>query len=745
MVQMRERLLSGGIPASQSVGVMTQSNAPARAQALSDERGRSRKATDFGGFLGILARRVPSIALITALSTAAALAYLATASPVYTATTSLFIDPRTRAVVPQEVVVGNLGSDQALVESQVAIIGSDGVLRRVVKAMALDKDPEFAPEPSYGLLSRLKALIIKRPEAADAETRAILSLSDNLKVKRAQKTYVVDIEVASSSPVKAARLSEAVVAAYLEDQSAAKSDDARRANKLIDSRLGELRTQLRKAETRIDEFKKANKILTSEGGLVTEQQLTKLNGELITARAVAAESKARFEQVTVALANGGSPEFLPDAIRSGLVQRLREQYTQVARREAALSTQLQGRHPVLIEVRSQLEEMRNQINAELKRISTSAKSESQIAENRVAELQRTLDRAKEDVSRTNTAQIRLRELEQEAAASRDLLNTFLARAKQTQEQQNLAVSEARIISPASVPTKPSKPLTALILALGLLGGLGLGLARALVMDHLDRSVRSTSDLEEHTGLRTLGALPDLGDVGLGRLLSGKGGNEPVSLGDVMRALSEPKSVGGGFAFRQAVLRLLSRTRAGLTEHHPAVAMLVSAHPGAGTSSTALALAYAAALGGEKVLLVDAASSDVSLSAALAADLDHPGVIVLDNRAHLQSITRRDQRSGLVFLPIALADLRTLKAHQRKRLAHGITALSQSYDLVVIDGGALLQDESAASLFPMVDQVLVVARAGVTGAHALAEVAQALEPVRERVGGTVLVGADPETA
>lgn len=741
MVQIKER--SGNSTRSAGeVGDMIQSNA-LRQSVMPAASRAERPKTDLGGFFGIVMRRLPGIALATVAGSALALAYLMNASPVYTATTSLFIDPRIRAVVPEEVSQNNLGSDQALVESQVSIIGSDGVLRRVVRAMQLDTDPEFAPAPSQGVLSRIKSLVIKRSEPADPEARAILSLSESLKVKRAQKTYVVDVEVASSSPVKAARLSEAVVAAYVEDQSAAKTDDARRANKLIDARLGELRSQLRKAETRVDEFRKANKILTSEGGLVTEQQLTKLNGELSTARGVAAEAKARLDQVNVALANGGSPEFLPDAIRSGLVQRLREQYTQVARREAALSTQLQSRHPVLIEVRSQLKEMQTQINAELKRISTSARSEAQISDNRVLELQRTLERSKEDVSRTNTAQIRLRELEQEVGASRDLLTTFLNRAKQTQEQQNLAVSDARIISPASVPTKPSKPLTWLILALGVLGGLGLGVARALVLDHLDHSVRTADDLEDQTGLRLLGALPLLGGGSFGRMLASRRAADPLAFGDIMTALADPKAIAGALPYRQAVLRLLSRARGLMHANRPAVAMLVSAHPGTGTSSTALALAYAAALSGEKVLLVDASSTDVALSGALAGDLDHDGVIVLDNRAHLQSITRRDQRSGLVFLPIGLADLRTLKGHQRKRLAHGITALSQAYDLVVIDGGAMLQDESAAALFPIVDQVIVVARAGVTGSDALIALTQSLEPVRERIAGTVLNGAAVE--
>ena len=89
--------------------------------------------------------------------------------------------------------------------------------------------------------------------------------------------------------------------------------------RLIDSRLEELREQVRLAETRADDYKKANKILTSEGGVVNEQQLTRMNAELVASRAVAAESKARRDQVQAAIKAGAEPDVLGDAGRSGLI------------------------------------------------------------------------------------------------------------------------------------------------------------------------------------------------------------------------------------------------------------------------------------------------------------------------------------------------------------------------------------------------------------------------------------------
>ncbi|MEQ1711167.1 MAG: exopolysaccharide transport family protein [Hyphomicrobium sp.] len=703
--------------------------------------------TDMRGFLTILARHLRAIVLTTLASLAMALAYLAVASPVYTASTTLFIDPRLKKVVSDEVTQGSLGSDLALVESQVAIIGSDAVLKRVVESLKLDEDVEFAPLQGTGLLSRLKALVVTRPAAPDPKFKALENLARGIKVKRAQKTYVVDVEASASTPVKAARITEAIVEAYLLDQTQAKQNEARRANEQIDGRLGELREQVRRAEIRADDFRKSNRILTSEGGLVNEQQLTRLNGELITARAVAAEANARLDQVNSALKAGASPDTLPDALRSGLIQRLREQYAQVARREAALSSQLQSRHPVLIEVRSQSAEIRAQISAELKRIATSSKNEQQIASNREREITATLDRAKSEVGRTNTAQIKLRELEQEVTASRELLRIFLGRAKELQEQQSIATPDARVISPAAVPTQPSKPLTWLILSLGLLGGFGLGIAGALVSDQLDRTVRTPDDIAASTGLPALGAIPRYEAVTpTAAQRNGMPSREPhiqaAQFSDLLSAIADKRGV-AAVAYRQALMRLLSRVKSSGRNGRTFTVLFASPHAGAGTSATALGLAYAAALQGERVLLVDAASSDAELSSIFAGAIDTDRVVVLDNREHLASITTRDARSGLSLLPIALADLRTLQTHQRRKLVSGLSALSQNYDLVVIDAGGLLMDESGTTLLPCADRVVLVAKAGETRGEQITATVGMLNGSSERIAGVLLTMTEPE--
>jgi polysaccharide biosynthesis transport protein len=715
-------------------------SAPAAAVAIPQSGGPTRpSSTNFAGLWRILAGRWKSITAITLTSLGLAIFYLLVTPPTYSASTTLFIDPRPKKIVSEDTSQGGLGTDLALLESQVAIIRSDAVLSRVVGALKLDEDPEFAPRPAEGLSARIKSRLGMARPAAEPSALALANLAQRVAVKRAQKTYVVEIEATSASPVKAARITQSIVDAYLADQTSAKTDEAQRANALIDSRLGELREQVRRAETRVDEFRKANRILTSEGGTVGEQQLTRLNSELINARTQAAEAKARLDEVSAA-AKTGNPDVITDPTKTALVQRLREQLAQVARREASLASQLMPRHPVLIDIRSQVAALNAQISAELRRLASNAKADFQVATSRERELIKALDTAKAEVGRTNTAQIKQRELEQEVAASRELMRVFLARSKETDEQQKISAPDARMISPPSVPGRPTKPVPALILALGLLGGLAAGVARALTLDHFDTRLRSPEDIDARTGLRTLAEFPLFKPRGVN--VTGAPASAPFRPIDLSRFGLLVRAIGNSgardeTAYRQATLALLSRIRSRAGGYTPYSVLVVTPHAGCGGSSVALSIATAAGLLGDRVLLVDAASADTAIAGAYGAPVPGDRAVVLDDKSDLASILTRDSVTGVAILPIGLADLRRLKSTQQTRLQRGLSALARDFDLVVIDGGAVLEDDSANVMLPCANEILVVARAGLTDAAALDAVARHFEPALDRLSGVVL--------
>ena len=659
------------------------------------------------------------------------LTYLAVATPMYTATASLFVDPATRQVEDEK--RNGLGQDTTLLESQVAILTSDGVLKKVVQKLNLASDPYFADEGSH-LSQLLTAGLLRSEIKASPEELALATLRKTLKVTREQKTYVLDLSVVGTSPKRATEIAQEIINAYFADQADAKSAEAKRANKQLDARLDELRALVQQAETRADDYKKANKILTSEGGVVNEQQLTRMSAELISARAVAAESKARRDQIQSAIKSGAEPDVLGDAARSGLIAKLREQYSQVARREASLSSQLQPGHPVMADVRSQLNAVKAQITAELKRVASAAESEYQVAANREKELSTQIEKSKQEVATVNTAQIHARELDQEVNSTRELLKKFLDNAKQTQQQQSISIADARVISPPFAPSTPSKPIPLLILALSLLTGLGSGAAWALKAAKTEPAIRTSEQFSDQTGLAAVSAIPELKPGSS----TAAGSDLPygVQFSDLLSALGARQDRSAA-VYNQSVLRLLAKIKSQGRAGRPNTVVFASPRARSGNSASVLAVAYSAAMAGERVLLVDATSTNPELSMVFASGLPMSSTVILDSKDHLSRIITRDSRSGLSFLPIALADLRTLKTQQRRRLLAGLNLISQDYDWLFVDAGAVLDDEAATTLLPAASQVFVVGRAGVTSREDVAEMMEILQPARDRIAGAVL--------
>ena len=177
-------------------------------------------------------------------------------------------------------------------------------------------------------------------------------------MKRAERTYVVDVSVTSQDPDKAARIANAVAQAYLAEQTAVRSDAARQISQSLSARLNELKDRVREAEDRVETYKARNNILGASGQLVNEQQLSELNNQLGAAHARTAAAKARVDQVERLQLSRDETGAFPEAVQSQTVTALRSQYAEVMRREAEQMTSLGQRHPAVIEIQAEAVRLR---------------------------------------------------------------------------------------------------------------------------------------------------------------------------------------------------------------------------------------------------------------------------------------------------------------------------------------------------------------------------------------------------
>lgn len=692
----------------------------------------------------VLRRRWRTVAASMLLLLGPALAYTIVAKPEYTAVAELFVDPRPKRGTEQETIPSGLGQDISLVESQVRIIASDAVMGRTVDKLKLDQDPEFAKGGGNGWIGRLRqsarALLMGETTADRRLDNPKLAARDALakavRLKRPEKTYIIAIEATSHDPDKAALIAQTIAETYLSDQSSAKSDDARQVNENVAGRLDELRARVKEADAKVEDFKRRNAVVMSEGSLVNEQQLTRINTELVSAKGATAVARARYDQVQQALRAGGSPESLTEAVNSPLIQRLRAQLTTTAREEAQLRTALLPAHPRLVQVRSDLDELKKQIAAELKRIGAAAQGEWDIARRREATLEKELETLKVASSTMNQSRIGLGELEQEAEANRQLLRLYLARAKETGEQSTFYRPDARILTPASAPSQPSRPQRLLILALGLAGGLALGLGRALFAEMNDTRVRTRGDLEQDrlaTGM-------DLGDLASVPMLAPAGGlpmlRRRVSFHQIFEAIMHGHGTSAD-PFRAAIFRLVDSLRPAPGATQPRIVLVTSPQRGDGKSSLVAAVGMAAALQGERVLLIDADQVDPQLSAVFGGGLAPNGEVRLDVAAGLERLLVEDEKLPLAILPLGIfRDAPQQRTVQQKMLAD-LKAIAGIFDLVLIDGGSHPGSVMARLVASTADTALVCTKAGTATRETVTGVWSELTHRRTLDGGCVV--------
>ena len=295
-----------------------------------------------------------------------------------------------------------------------------------------------------------------------------------------------------------------------------------------------------------------------------------------------------------------------------------------------------------------------------------------------------------------------------------------------------ASPQARLLTPAVAPQKPSSPARGFIIAAGLVGGLGLGAALALLSHWIDGTVRSRRDVSRATGLDLVFAVP-LHPAGVG--LSAAATTDASSFGPLLAAMTDRDS--GDNAYRHSVRHLLAQIRTQHKPGRPCSILFTSPRAQAGTTATALAVATAALKSGERVLLLDAASADPELSRAFASNPKQAAIKVPSTKHELHEMLVCAPLSGCSILPIALADLASLGLQQQRHLVALLNGVSQNYDLVVIDAGALLAGEGSDFLMATADLILVVAAAGVTAALDLSFTMEALSTERARIYGAVL--------
>ena len=425
----------------------------------------------------LLWRRKTAILVAGLIGACLAVAIGKSLTPKYMATAQLYVDPRELQLVDRELTPRSqdISGLAMVVESQARLITSNSVLMQVIQDTHLDKDPEFGAGSS-GLMAKLLGLFGLEPRqtgtSALGQTAALDALNRHVNVKKTDRSFIVDIDVWSHDPAKAAMLANAISNAYLAEAKNSQSIAARRATSDLSGRLKELQERLRTAENTLAVYKAQNNFVGTQDTLITDQQLLASNQRLASAHSPATlDAQAKYDQIEASRRAAGDAGAIPEALQSPTLGNLRAQYAETRRHLAEMTSELGPLHPSLRQMEKQVEDLRRTVNEETDRFAQSAKNDLARARDYETSLTRALEAQRRQSVQLSQASVRLRELERDVEASRDVYQSFLKRSRETEEQESLNTSNARIIGEATVPQRRSfPPGMSLIAAIGLVLG-----------------------------------------------------------------------------------------------------------------------------------------------------------------------------------------------------------------------------------------------------------------------------------
>ena len=715
---------------------------PSGAEAL---RGR----VDF--VTGFLRRRYLIILICLLLSAPFAALYLWITPPGFTASATMMMDLR-RGQRFQQSLLPDAPADSAWVDSQIAVLKSINVALNVVRQLRLADDVEFI-QPAPGPIDQALAPVYQRlgwaadqPKSeAERTAQAAAVVLAGLDIRRLGLGYLIRIDFRGPNPEQAAKIANAVVDAYVLDQTNSQFQTYRRSSDWLQDHLQTLREQTAAAERAVVDFRQKNNIVSAGGRLFSDQELSDINSQLSSARVRVADIQARLGRIE-AILRADDPDLtddatVTDALSNPIISKLRGQYIDFANQVAYLSVKYGNNHQAVVNIRSRMKDLRKSMIDELGRIEETYKSEYVIAKRRLDEQEARFTTAISQSRDASQALIVLSSLESSAESYRKLFDNFLQLYTQSVLQQSFPVSEVRLISPAAGALK-SYPRNWLVWTYALLVGGMLGAGIGALREFMDRAFRTAEQVQSTLNLECVALAPRL--VGKPRkrirpqIAAGTAATQRIryDLEILSTVTNTPLS-----PFADALRSMKFATNRSRGMGSCKVVGLTSSLPGEGKSTLAVGMAQIAARTG-RTILVDCDLRNPFLSRALAPRASAGLLHVLLGRCSLDEAVWIDPPNGLTFLPaVAIPDHRVASEVLTGDLMRNLFLnLKRMHDHVIVDLSPLVALDVRATA-DLIDAYILVIEWGRTKIDVVQKALGNAKGVQKNVIGAVLNKVD----
>jgi uncharacterized protein involved in exopolysaccharide biosynthesis len=349
----------------------------------------------------------------------------------------------------------------------------------------------------------------KKPELALAAD-PVEAFLGSVSVEPVRNTRLVEIQVEDPDPKLAAEMANAVASAYVYENLGLKLSSARDALSWLTAQVSDLKTKVNESELALQRYREqAGLVQVEEKQSLGARKLAEFNSAYIEAKARRLEMEARLAELRRASQQTDAMESSPLVMNNPLIQRLKGQLVELEVQRSKLLKTYRDKHPEIVKIQSQVDEISVKIKEEVGRLALSMESEYNALKARENAMLQAVNQYKDEAQSLGKKEIQLGILKREADSNQQLYDVLLKRLKETSLSQGLDSSNVRVIEAAIVPTNPVKPRKVLNLAIGVLVGLAVGVGAAFFLEYMDDTVSTPEQVERALGVPVFSLIPVL--------------------------------------------------------------------------------------------------------------------------------------------------------------------------------------------------------------------------------------------
>ena len=672
--------------------------------------------------------------------------YTYTVTPQYMSTAKILIEKGENN--PLYTNYGYMQYDYEFIETQIQIIKSTPVARKVVDKLNLVEtyDSYFADIKNRITIDSLLASVtgwgkdvyaaavnltgiatptdsvykIDNPEEESMPKgkKIAMSLNSGLTIEPVPDSKILNVSFTSPNPVLARMIVNSVTEAYIEKTLEMKMESSGYTIKWMTQKADEERERLRKSEIALQEYMKAQDIVTTENRLaMAPQKLNELNTQQTNAETRRKDLEAVYQKVKMLNGNYAAAESMKMIASDPTIQSLRAMILEAEKKINDHSKKYKAMHPVMKSAVADLEALREKRESEIKRVVGIIKNEYELARSTEQNLAHRLAKTKEDAIRLNEKSVQYNLLKREADTNRQLYDALVTKLKEQGISEQVQSIKVWVVEEAITPETPSKPRKKRNILLGIILGLFGGIGFALFLEYLDNTIKYPDDVQERFGVPVLSMVP--------RANPGK------TLIDATNLEASSNSFVESYKTIRTALLLSG------AEGPPRKLLVTSMSPEDGKTTTAINLAVAFALAERRTLLVDTDMRRPRIHKIFNFENDEGLSIYLAGVSEDIKARRTDDIENLRIITSGPAPPNPSELLGNSRFTHFLELASQKYDMIIFDSPPVLTVSDSLILSKLVDGTLIVARAGKATNEGIAKGLKVLGDVQANIFGFVL--------